>query len=51
MTLSELQRILREYQRAYGDQYVVLADDSTIIGDCNSVGLDPSGDIILSIVD
>ena len=52
MTLSQLIRILEGYERAYGDLWVTLADDQQIIGDCNSVGIDPeTGDCVLSIQD
>lgn len=52
MTTTDLIRILREYERAYGERYICLADDQQIIGDCNSVGIDPeTGDIVLSIQD
>lgn len=48
MTVSELIRILRQYQREYGDKYVVLADYENVIGDAESVGL-VNGDIVISI--
>ena len=52
MTLSQLRRILEGYEDAYGDRFVTLADDQNIIGDANSVGLDPeTGDVVISIQD
>lgn len=52
MTTTDLIRILREYERAYGERYIVLADDEEIIDECRSVGIDPqTGDIVLSIQD
>ena len=52
MTLSELIRILRGYERDLGsDAYVVLADDEEVIGDANSVGVTQDGDVVITIQD
>ena len=52
MTVSELIRILRGYEREYGrDAYVVLADEQDIIGDANSVGLSDDGEVVISLQD
>lgn len=52
MTLAELIRILRSYEREVGsDAYVVLADEATIIGDAVSVGLSDDGEVVISVMD
>ena len=51
MTLSQLIEILHLYQRAYGDLYVVLANEEEIIGDVASVGISNEGDVVISIMD
>ena len=52
MTVSELIRILRSYERELGSSaYVVLADDQDIIGDANSVGMSENDEVFISIQD
>lgn len=50
MTATQLIRILQDYVRMYGDQFVVAADEDRIVGDINSVLLTDDNEIAITFI-
>lgn len=48
MTATQLIRILKEYIRTYGDQFVVAASDQFVLGDVDSVLITDNNEIAIT---
>lgn len=50
MLASQLVRILNDYIRSYGDQFVTAADQYNVLGDVDSVMLTDDGDFAITFI-
>lgn len=48
MTASQLRDILDNWIREYGDQFIVVSDNYTVLGDADGVILTDDGDFAIS---
>ena len=48
MTATQLVKILQEYIRSYGDQFVVASDNYSVLGDVDSVLITDDGDFAIT---
>lgn len=48
MTANNLISILKDYVRSYGDQFIVVSDNNSVLGDADSVILTDDGDFAIN---